>query len=251
MRRGSNSSSVLAHGRRPLFRPIVERDFGAKKAVSACLFHEPEYAKLFPDRDFEGRYLSSAPAIRRRLDALGYAPVLFCDEASVERAVALNLGSVYLVEDTPLFPFSQHLYRYYAAFLSRFEVIHFRGLDNMDLADYDAAMMARFDGSGCDLYHAPYSIHGMYFPIRGSCGVRAAGIDSLAAAMCHEPFEPVGSPRDRWHCDEANLARWFAKERRKLRLFTVVDRRKDTPFFVDFQRQIELGSSFELHFALR
>ena len=216
------------------FEPVVERETTAKHCFSVCLYHEPLYAKRYPQRDFAGRYLAAMPAVKVALEQHGWHLKIFADEPMVSTALALDCGDVYVVRGRPAFPFAQHLYRYYAALLPEHPTIkayHFRGLDNVGLNEAELRVADLLIREGLDVEHRPYMrMHfegagkHRYFPVRGSCAVANEGIKSLAWWLRTQPLK---CPTDPWpalfHCDEAWLKRWFEACRQHLRLLTVTD----------------------------
>ncbi len=208
----------------------ILRDEGndKKHCFSVCLYKEKTFAQRFPSRDFSLRYLSGIEETRKFLEDNDAMVRIFVDEAMNDIALSFNLGNVYLVKDTPDFPFQQHIWRYYSVLFpsSKIKAHHFRGLDNINKDD--AAMIDRFEKSGLDVLHAPYlssKLKGGVMPIRGSCSVANQGINSLASFLkTKRPSRPDGDIKKEFFNDEFFLREWYMKENDKLDYFTFIDR---------------------------
>lgn len=236
----------------PRCEAVVIRPTTATHCFSACLYHEPEFKKRFPGRNYANRYLHSMQEVIPHFRARNFALNIFADEAMLETALSFGFGSVYCVRDKPPFPFAQHVYRYYSALLPEHPTIrayHFRGMDNLVPSDPFMAVLERFVGAGGEILHAPYlRARGlMYMPIRGSCSVANGGISNLARFLRTTPLEPPTQPwPEGWHCDEHYLARWFKQERLRTRIHTIVDRPLPFEFHAFLHDQIAAGGAFEL-----
>lgn len=224
----------------------------SRHCFSVCLYHEPEFERRFPRRDFRERYLEKMPQIREHLAAHNCHLKIFADETMLDTAMNFEFADVYGVRGEPAFPFYQHIYRYYAALLAdhgTVEAYHFRGLDNLLFDPGEWKMFEAFRTSDCGIMHAPYlRANGkVYTPVRGSCSVARDGIAALAWFLRSVPHKaPRQDWPEPWHSDEAYLSRWFAQVKGHLALFTVVDRELPMDFFSDLHRQIQLALPLRL-----
>ncbi len=222
----------------------------ATHCFSACLYHEPMFAKVFPKRPFKARYLDSMAEIGDLFERRHYRLKIFCDPAMTETAMGFDFADVYEVQSPPAFPFAQHLYRYYAALipdLGSIRALHFRGLDNLLVSQAEADLLDRFIDTESDIWHCPYQPRALpYLPVRGSCSVANAGITSLAHHLITRPPVPASSPPGQWHNDEVWLARWFESVRLRSRLFTIIDRDLPPVFYQQMAEQIQTGLPFHV-----
>lgn len=230
----------------PPFTPIIERPTKARHCFSVCLYSEPLFTVQFPQRNFNKRYLENIPAVTERLAATNYALNIFCDAASLQTALNLNVGSVYLVTKAKEFAFQQHIWRYFSTLLPKHETIqcyHFRGMDNLLASEDELTLFERFRLSGCDIKHAPYhrASGNIYVPVRGSCSVAHEGIKSLGWWLQnHKQRHPTNWP-ETWHSDEDHLTGWFSEAKLSHRLFTIIDRELPMAFYRSLSEQIERG----------
>lgn len=238
--------------KQPRFEIVKERSTKAKHCFSACLYHEPDFKKLFPKRNYNKRYLEIVERLIPYFKEKNYALNVFCDAKMLPVAEKFGFGSIYLVNQHPTFPFSQHLYRYYSVFLPEHETIrayHFRGMDNLIPTEDFTGFINHFLFSKSDLLHAPYTrIKGglVYTPVRGSCSVANNGISSLASFIrTNKPEIPVESWRA-WHCDETYLTKWFNQCKLNLKLMTIIDRDMHMQFYCDFHKILSDGKSMTI-----
>lgn len=235
----------------PSFEPIQDLATEAEHCFSVCLYREPEFAWRFPTRSFNGRYLDHAERVKELFERNGWHLRIFADEAMLETALGLRMGSVYRVRSAPAFPFGQHLWRYFSVLIphTTIRAHHFRGMDNLLVSENDLRLMMRLLDGGFDLLHAPYiraKGGGIYTPVRGSCSVAGAGIESLAVHLRTMPHEYPGDWPEHWHSDELWLGRWFERERRRLRLLTMIDREMHQDWLDSLADQIRTGPPFEV-----
>lgn len=227
---------------------IVHTD--AKECYSVCLYKEPLYKQLHPTRDFKQRYLEPfKDDVRNHLEKHKMALNIFCDEESLELAISLKTGSVYLVTQKPLYPFFQHLYRYYSVFLEHptIQTYHFRGMDNIVADDTAVSRLREFHNSSMDVLNMPYfrNFTSKYCPIRGSCSISRRGIKSLAGFLKHKRLYPdVTNKRLLWHSDEDFLTEWFNGIKNTLGIYTIVDRELPMDFYFDLMNMTKSGANF-------
>lgn len=228
----------------PAFTWMRQRRGSGPHGWSTCLYHEPSFAERFPHRDFRQRYLAQRDVIAQFIGAHNGTFVIFTDEAMLDTAMDLQLGSVALVHEPAVCPWAQHLWRYYAVLAAQeFPAVkawHFRGLDNVHRDD--VAMLDRFLTAGFDLLRASYrrGTPSLYTPVRGSCSVAAQGIPALAWGLRHRaPQGVVGA--DAFHCDERWLARWFEACQRWLNTFSFIDRSPAKGLWLDTLRSLRYG----------
>lgn len=236
---------------RPEWFPMRMLPTTARHCFSVCLYHEPEFARFFPLRHFEQRYLAQIGEIEEAFARRNYHLKIFCDSAMLETALRFEFANIYLVKTPPAFPFCQHVWRYWSVILpsaQRHECHHFRGLDNLVVSDAEADLLDEFATSASDLWHAPYQPTRLrrYMPIRGSCGVAREGIASLSRHLREHPHTEQLGHWDKWHNDEHWLADWFGACRLDMRLFTVLDRRQPAEFGELLNEQIEHGQAMRL-----
>lgn len=216
----------------PEFKPLLQIRHQAAHVLSACLFHEPEWAQRFPGRKFEQRYLSGAEALRDFLSATGWQLTLWVDAAMAGTALrfaeAVQAADVYQVTTAPRFAFDQHLWRYYSVLLpgaTCSRAIHFRGMDDLLPNATWQRLAEELQDGGDDLLHWPCRQGGgrLYVPVRGKCSVAHAGVLSLRAWLrTHEPHDWKGDHwTNRWHADEAMLTEWFNARQAELHTITV------------------------------
>lgn len=251
MARPPQAQDAAAITRRPRFHPVKLKSHDFAHCFSVCLYHEPEYAMRFPTRDFNARYLSRADEVRRHLEEIRFDLNIFACPRMVETALALDIGSVYLVSDPPPFPFAQQVWRYYSAMLPDHGpalAYHFRGMDNLILSPEEESLMAEFLDSGGEIMHTPYLRRrgDRYMPIRGSCSTAGDAIASLGRYLATAPHELEGEWPDQWHNDELHLGRWFNAVKRQSHLFTLVDRELPMEFYADVHEQVKSGKPFRL-----
>lgn len=234
------------------FTPAVVRPHEGPHCFSVCLYHEPKFRETFPARDFSARYLESMPAVRDRLQEIGFGLNIFCDATMLQTALSFDVGSVYLVTKEPQFAFQQHVWRYYSTLLQSegVQAYHFRGMDNLIVSDGEVAMFDHFLATGSEIKHAPYEPlkkeNGPYLPVRGSCSVAGNGIQSLGWWMeTQQQAEPT-SKTNGWHNDEVHLARWFRSVRLDHKLYTIIDRPLPMAFYRDLSEQLETGMPMQL-----
>lgn len=236
-----------------LFSPIIVRPHSGPHCFSVCLYHEPEFNRTFPARDYKARYLDSMPAVRARLAEIGYGLNIFCDASMLETALSFGVGSVYLVIDPPAFAFQQHKWRYYSALLPEDGstlAYHFRGMDNLLVSDQELSLFDRFLSTGSEIKHAPYEPLkkdvGRYIPVRGSCSVAGSAIQSLGWWMETKKQPAPTTKTSGWHNDEVHLAGWFNACHLDHKLFTIVDRDLPMAFYRDLSQQLESGMPMQL-----
>jgi len=224
----------------------------ADHAFCCCLFHEPQYAQTELRRyDFAARYLRAGP-IGSFLQHWGAALILFVDQTMLDTALALELGSVYLVTQPPAFPWAQHLWRYYAALLppsQRPPCLHFRGLDNVDRDDMPR--LHQWAAEGWDVLRAPYRRGRTYYPVRGSVSLAGQGISSMAHALTTQAPEPRSTWPDAFHPDERFLCQWWRAHMREMHSYTLIDRpgllRRAA---VELERCLRAGTRAQVHLQL-
>lgn len=231
----------------PIITPVRVIDHTSEHCFSACLFHEPTFAERFPERSFQERYLERCHASGEALAREGHHLNIICDHASLDDALSLNLGSVFVCHDEPKIPFAKHLFRYYSTLLPRHPTVkwwHFRGMDNILKSDHEPALLADFAASGCDLLRSPYSpMSGQnkrYVSVRGSCSVNLRGAASLAHFLTSVPLESKLGPLA-FHCDELHLNKWFQRDWRQLKLYTLIDRRMRDEFYEELRGMVAEG----------
>jgi hypothetical protein len=222
----------------------------AVECYSVCLYDEPEYKKLHPTRNFAQRYLQPFQEdVKKHLDRNNMALNIFCDEKSLDLALSLKTGSVYLVKQRVLYPFFQHLYRYYSVFLDHptIQTYHFRGMDNIICSDNAMSNLREFHTSGMDVLNMPYSrkYKESYCPIRGSCSVSRRGILSLRNFLKENRFFPdMSDKRLIWHSDEDFLTIWFNAIKNYLSIYTIIDRELPMDFYLDLTTMIKASNDF-------
>lgn len=191
-------------------------------AISVCLYHEPLYAQYFPRRSYEARFLSRAAHISQWLSAEKIDLHIFCDQARLADAIALDCGSVHLVTTPPAHPFEQHLWRYLGTNLVGEGVMHFRGMDNIIMS---AEELTCYTLSVHEIIRAPYAPPGRpYMPMRGSCSISGRAAESLADWLDRWQMVDPGTKPERWHSDEIYLAQWFTRHHVKHSVLTLMDR---------------------------
>jgi len=209
----------------PTFELIRKVDHThTQHAFCACLFREPEYAARLGQYDYEARYQRAGP-IGHKLTQWGAHCILFADEASLPAALAMQLGDVYLVTQPRIFPWAQHLWRYYACLLAenqRPACLHFRGMDNIEQEDMQR--LHAWAAEGWDVLRAPYHRGRRYYPVRGSVSLAGAGILSMANMLQITPPVQAASWPDAFHPDERLLSAWWRAHHRCLHTLTLIDR---------------------------
>jgi len=231
----------------PSVEPILIREHQARHCFSACLFREPTFEERFPDRSWGERYLERCAASIDAMDRLGCHLNIICDAASLSDALSLGVGSVFLCDDEPTVPFAKHLFRYYSALLPphpTVEFYHFRGMDNILKSDDEPALLDNFAKSGCDVLRSPYfPMSGKdkcYMRVRGSCSVNMRGAASLAHFLSSTPLASKKGPAA-FHCDEFHLDKWFQRDWRHLKSYTMIDRKMGPEFYQEMQQMIDEG----------
>lgn len=244
---------VVSHA--PAWDVVIERETTAQHCYVACLYREPEFARLFPQRSFERRYLAQREAIAEHLQRTGFHLHIWCDEAMLDSALSLGVGNVFRVTTPPAFPFQQHQWRYWSVMLPPHPTIrayHFRGMDNIAGTGDQAlpvALLKRFLRTRMDLLHAPYQPGRHWLPVRGSCSVAGRGIRSLRAwLLTHAEQKRPRRDNELWHNDELMLSRWFAARSKLLRLHTLVDRQLPA---APLQRMLARQIRAQKHFILQ
>jgi len=233
------------------FSPAIVRPTDAEHCFSVCLYREPEFVKRFPNRDYKKRYLDTIPAIREFTARHNFALNIFADPAMLETALSFDVGSVYVVTAPPAFPFSQHVYRYYSALLPTHPTIrayHFRGLDNVTVADEELALLRHFVDTGAELMHAPYlrAAGSLYTPVRGTCSIAGQAIRSLGEYLISTPNVAPEDHKGIWHNDEIYLGRWFDRVKESLFLYTIIDREMPIEYHMQFAAQIRQQRPFHI-----
>lgn len=224
--------------------------YNTREYFSVCLYKEPMYKTLRPKSDFKERYLKPfQDDVKRHLEEYNIGLNIFCDEESLELALSLKTGSVYLVKQRPLYPFFQHLYRYYSVFLNQpgVQTYHFRGMDNIVTSDNAMANLRSFHNSTMDILNMPYLRYktDKYCPIRGSCSVSRRGITSLKEFIKGNRIYPdVQNLTSLWHSDEDFLTEWYNRVKHSLGSFIIVDRKLPMDFFIDLNSMIEKSTNF-------
>lgn len=224
----------------------------SSECYSVCLYREPLYKTIKPRVDFKDRYLKPFQEdVKKHLDANKIDLNIFCDQESLELALSLKTGSVYLVKQKPLYPFFQHLYRYYSVFLNTpgVQTYHFRGMDNIVSSDNSVKNRRAFHRSDMDVLNMPYFRRGIetYCPIRGSCSVSRNGIKSLATFLKDNRFFPdLNNPKLLWHSDEDFLSEWYNMIKHTLGSFIIVDRPLPMDFYFDLKNMIDKQSNFTI-----
>lgn len=247
--------SRYSHNTGKLIIPEIKilRDEGNNKkhCFSVCLYKEKTFEKKFPNRDFTLRYLSGIEKTKEFLEKHDSMLRIFVDEEMKNVAMEFNLGNVFLVKDTPDFPFQQHIWRYYSVLFpdEKIKSHHFRGLDNINKDDIQ--MLERFEQTEFDVLHAPYlssKLKGGVMPIRGSCSVARKGIKSLANFLhTKRPIVPDGDYKKEFFNDEFFLREWYISENSKLDYFTFVDRVfPDSIFFAQIGARMKDGHKIHI-----
>ena len=233
------------------FSPAIVRQTYAEHCFSVCLYREQEFSTRFPNRDFKKRYLDTIPAIKDFTARHNFALNIFVDPAMLETAISFDVGSVYVVTEPRLFPFSQHIYRYYSALLPAHPTIrayHFRGLDNVVIGDQELSLLRHFVSTGAELMHAPYlrAAGSLYTPVRGTCSIAGSAIESLAGFLATTPNPMPEDSKGIWHNDEIYLGRWFERVKDTLFLYTIIDREMPVEYHMHFANQIRHGRPFHI-----
>jgi hypothetical protein len=172
---------------------------------------------------------------------------IISDAASLSDALSLNVGSVFLCDDEPTAPFAKHIFRYYSVFLPPHPTIkyyHFRGMDNILKSDQEPALIDDFEQSSCDVLRSPYFPMGgadkRYIRVRGSCSVNLRGAKALAHFLsCTSLDAPKGNAA--FHCDEIHLDKWFERNWRHLKTYTMIDRKMQPDFYREMQEMVDAG----------
>lgn len=231
----------------PQITPVRIEEHTARHCFSVCLYHEPEFAERFPLRTVQGRYIERALAAKERLKQHGCSVNIICDKASLQDALDLNMGSVFLCHDEPKQPFGKHLLRYYSPLLMphpTVEFYHFRGMDNILSSEEEMPLLNEFARSGCDILRSPYSPLKyklkQYIKVRGSCSVNLRGGMALSHFLTSVPLAKQRWPLS-FHCDELHLNAWMERYSSKLKQFILIDRRQNRAFYEEMQTLIEDG----------
>lgn len=235
--------------RMPILHPIRVVEHTSRHCFSACLFREPTFEKRFPTRDYRERYLERCHASGEALTREGHHLNIICDQESLDDALSLGIGSVFVCHDDMPKPFTKHVFRYYSTLLPRHPTVefwHFRGMDNILKSDDEPRLIEEFERSGCDLLRSPYFpfkvIQGKrYIRVRGSCSVNLRGAASLAHFLTSVPI--LGQPGAKaFHCDEIHLDKWFQRDWRYLKTFTLVDRSMYPAFYEELREMVDAGA---------
>ena len=233
-------------------KPVIYSEY-----YSVCLYKEPLYKQIRPKSDFKKRYLEPfQEEVQAHLEKHKMGLNIFCDAESVDLALSLKAGSVYVVKTPKQYPFFQHLYRYYSVFLEDrgVKTYHFRGMDNIVCSDEAMDKLKEFHGSNKDILHMPYLRYktDQYCPIRGSCSVSNRGIESLRVFLRDNRFFPnVADNTLLWHSDEDFLAEWFNVAKNNLNIYTIIDRLMPMQYYVDLNNMIEKNVDFTIRRSLR
>jgi hypothetical protein len=241
----------------PSLIPIRIQEHTAKHCFSACLYHEPTFQERFPQRDYKERYLErcadSCEAILRE----GHHLNIICDQASLQDALSIPVGSVFLCTQEPKGAFAKHLFRYYSPLLPAHPTIqywHFRGMDNILKSEDEPKLIADFAASGCDVLRSPYfpirAPNKHYIRVRGSCSVNLRGAASLAHFLTSVPLS-IQTGSKAFHCDEFHLDKWFQRDWRHLRAFTLVDRAMYDDFYRELKEMIAEGVDQTIRIAVK
>lgn len=207
-----------------------------RQMISICLYHQPDKRKLSSMGDgFRRRYLRDLDAVIEFLAHHQIGLVIFCDEAMQETALQFQSAAVYRITTPPSFPFSQHLWRYYAALLPDQPLAwHYRGADNIITPENELPLFTTFLAHERDVIRAPYirSSSERYMPIRGSCSTAREGTKALAWWLSTAPTftEPDNWP-DIWHNDEIQLGQWIDQCGPYLNQMILLDREMPPAFY--------------------
>lgn len=208
------------------------------------------YKVLRPKSDFKERFLKPfQDDVQNHLEKYGIALNIFCDEGMVDVALSLNAGSVYVVKQKPLYPFFQHLYRYYSVFLKHptIQTYHFRGMDNIVTSDNAMNNLRNFHNSTMDILNMPYLRYktDLYCPIRGSCSISRRAIPSLANFLKqHRLYPDLQNINSLWHSDEDFLMEWYNRVKYTLGCYTILDRLMPMDFHIELNNKLKKGSHF-------
>lgn len=231
----------------PNLIPIQVRQHDSRHCFSACLYHEPTYNERLPGRSWTERYLGRCAASIEELEKHGHHLNIICDEASLDAALSLGVGSVFLCDEEPIGPFAKHLFRYYSVFLPTHptvEYYHFRGMDNILKSNDEPGLISDFEQSRCDILRSPYiAMSGeerTYFRVRGSCSVSLRGAKALAHFLSSTPLV-VPEGKAAFHCDEFHLNKWFERYWRHLNPYTIIDRKMKVEFYDELKMMTDAG----------
>ena len=229
----------------PTLIPVRIQEHTAEHCFSACLYHEPTFKERFPQRDYRERYLERCAASGDEMLKEGCHLNIICDQASLDDALSIPVGSVFLCTEEPRGPFTKHLFRYYSPMLPAHPTVrywHFRGMDNILKSPEEKKLIEQFSASGCDLLRSPYFPfkNKEYIRVKGSCSVNLRGGASLSHFLTTCSLRPLKG-KMAFHCDEVHLDKWFRRDWEKLKVFTLIDRKLGKEFYRDLQEMIESG----------
>jgi len=207
---------------------LIRSSSHKKHCFSVCLYKEKTYTNRFPDRNFEDHYLSEKEKTAEFIKKTKACLRIFSDEEMLETSLQFENAEVFLVKDTPEFPFQQHIWRYYSVLFpdKKIKAHHFRGLDNVNKDDM--GLLNNFIDD-YDILASPYFagnlILNQLMPVRGSCSVANKGINLLAEFLkTKRPEKPTGHNKRVFHNDELFLREWWIKDKDLMSVYFYVDR---------------------------